>query len=713
MKLTLDDIFAGTDLTGAAVRLPRFAPDGKTVSFLKGSPEHDDVLDLWGFDLASGRSTRRVDAAALSTGELSDEERSLRERRRLFVGGIVDYEWNPDGRQLLLPIDGNLFVYNLSEDIIDTQLVDGDTFESDVRFSPDGSRISFVRDGDLFVIDTDGENLRQLTNDATATVRNGTAEFIAAEEMHRFEGYWWSPDSSSIAFVQTDESPVGLSLRYEIERDDVRVVEQRYPYTGSPNAIFRVGIIRLNAGEAIHWTTVNQETDEYLARLCWLPDSRRIAVQLQKRDQQQLSLVVYDPADGAAKTLITERSETWVNITGNPHFLGNGDFLWLSERDGHAHVYRLDAGGNVLQALTSGHFNVSRIVHVDEPKNALIIQAFADTPIEQHVYTTALDSPGPLRRLSKDGQWHDATMSSDGANILFRSSAPEQPPSLSLTNNKGGFIASIEANLLDDTHPFHPYRDSMGQISFGTLPAADGQALHYRLIIPKGDGPFPVVVTVYGGPGVQRVTKSWIPPVSHHLTAQGYAQFTLDNRGSSNRGKAFEAPIFSQLGQVEVDDQLRGVSFLQKQACIDPDRIAVFGHSYGGYMTLMLLAKSPGTFAAGVSVAPVTDWRLYDTHYTERYLGLPDDNPDGYRASEVFPWLGHLADPLLLIHGMADDNVLFTHTTRLIKVLQDTNKTFELMTYPGAKHSLAGRTVNLHRYGTMDRFFARHLAPGA
>ena len=237
--------------------------------------------------------------------------------------------------------------------------------------------------------------------------------------------------------------------------------------------------------------------------------------------------------------------------------------------------------------------------------------------------------------------------------------------------------------------------------------------MHYRLFKPEGteqpDRKFPVIVVVYGGPGVQRVQNEWIPPWYHYMTQRGYGILQLDNRGTANRGVAFESLIYRQLGDVEVQDQLTGVAYLKSLPWVDSSRLGVFGHSYGGYMTLMLMMKSPDTFRAGISVAPVTDWQLYDTHYTERFLGSPVDNPEGYAASNVFPYISSLSGQLLVIHGMADDNVLFTNSTKLYKALQDENLPFEIMNYPGAKHGLTGRKVNLHRYSLMDRFFDQHL----
>ncbi|MCB1644430.1 MAG: S9 family peptidase [Pseudomonadales bacterium] len=304
------------------------------------------------------------------------------------------------------------------------------------------------------------------------------------------------------------------------------------------------------------------------------------------------------------------------------------------------------------------------------------------------------------------------SLSRDRQYFIDRWSSPDQPPAVVLRSAAGEVVAELSPNTIDRSHPFYPFRDSTGGIEFGTLEAEDGQTLHYRLIKPANydnGGKHPLIVTVYGGPGVQRVTREWIPPWHHYMAARGDALLQLDNRGTANRGKAFESPIYRQLGEAEVRDQLTGVSWATTLPWVDANRIGVFGHSYGGYMTLMLMMKAPEVFRAGVSVAPVTDWGLYDTHYTERYLGHPAENQQGYEHSNVFPWVSGLRGQLLIIHGMADDNVLFTNSTKLYKVLQDQNIQFEIMNYPGAKHGIAGKKVNLHRYTLMDNFFDRNL----
>jgi dipeptidyl-peptidase-4 len=362
------------------------------------------------------------------------------------------------------------------------------------------------------------------------------------------------------------------------------------------------------------------------------------------------------------------------------------------------------------------------VVGVDEKAGIVYFEGRKDTPLENHLYVAPLGG-GDITRLTEVGYWHQVETSRDYSHFVDRYSSAWPSltaPAVRLLKLPASGDASdatkaqeIFSNRLDDlSHPIHPYRDSLGQVTFGTLTAGDGATLHYRLIQPANLTPglrCPVIVTVYGGPGVQRVTNEWIPPWHHYMASRGYVLFQLDNRGSANRGRTFEAPIHMALGTAEVDDQLLGVEFLSTLPFTDPARIGVFGHSYGGYMTLMLMAKAPDKFRAGISVAPVSDWLLYDTHYTERFLGMPDANAEGYHQSSVFPFLNTIAGELLLIHGMADDNVLFTHSTRLYKALQEANIPFEMMNYPGAKHGISGRRTNIHRYGTMDRFLDRHL----
>ncbi len=424
-----------------------------------------------------------------------------------------------------------------------------------------------------------------------------------------------------------------------------------------------------------------------------------------------------------------ERHDTWINLHNNLRFLpDSNDFLWTSERDGTSRLY-LYRHERPPVALTPNVGRVNDVLHV--AADHCCFGGWFERPVDQHGFRVDFGHPGQIRRLTHAAGWHDLTFSHNGTAFVDRFSSLAQPPLLMLYdgiaaagggNSAGSGGRQTAGTLLggahlDETHPYTPYLDAHCAPTIGTIAgtqATGGEPLWYRLTLPTGFDPaqrYPAVIQVYGGPGISRVRDHWAPLTLQLFAQQGYVVFELDNRGSSNRAKRFEDPIFGRLGHVEVDDQLQGVAFLKQHAWVDPDRIGIFGHSYGGYMTLMCLCRAPGVFRAGVAVAPVTDWALYDTHYTERYLGTPADNPGGYHDSAVLTHAGALRDPLLVVHGMADDNVLFTHSTRLFDLLQNLHKRFEMMTYPGAKHALHQRDVAVHRYLTAFEFFGRHLSP--
>jgi dipeptidyl-peptidase-4 len=721
MSLTLQRIFGDPDLNGPAPLQLKLSPDSKQVSYLKASEENFEQLNLWVYDIESDTHKQLVDARTLTTNRtLSDAEKARRERLRITQSGIVEYHWSPSEDALLFPIEGNLFLYRLKDEQPLTQLTDATTYETDIRFSPNGEWIAFVRLQNLFVLNLATLKTRQLTTEGSGLISCGLAEFIAQEEMHRFKGYWWSPDSTGIAFTRVDEAPIEVSQRYEIDADQFGVFDQRYPFAGKPNADVTVGVVSLINGN-VSWLDTHSTEETYITRVNWFRDNVHLAIQRQSRNQQTLELLRCHQDGSPCTTLITETSDSWTNLNDNFTALDNGQFLWGSERSGYNHLYLFAGDGNLLQQLTFGECVVSEIKAVTAER--IYFDGFLDTPLECHLY--CLDRTGPLTdlftetgkaavRITTEGYSHSTSVSRDGSVFVDRFSSALEPPAVHLCSAKGLMLEKLEPNVLDKSHPFSPYLSARGQVSFDELTAEDGQSLHLRVIKPSSNrlevnGRSPLILTVYGGPGVQRVSNEWIPPWHHYMASQGYGLLQLDNRGTANRGKAFESPIYRKMGEVEVLDQLVGIDHLSNSDWVDPNRLAVFGHSYGGYMTLMLMMKSQ-KFKAGISVAPVTDWRLYDTHYTERYLGHPDSNEEGYRNSSVFPYAESLTGRVLIIHGMADDNVLFTNSTKLYKTLQDQNIDFDIMNYPGAKHGLSGRRVNIHRYSLMDRFFSQHVA---
>jgi len=746
-KLTLEAITGDAPLSGPTLTKPLIAPDGSRVTFLRGKDSDRNRLDLWAFDVATGKTSLLVDSTDVLPGEeiLSDEEKARRERQRIAaLSGIVDYQWSPDGKSLLFPLGGELYLYDLGKSgkAAVRKLTDGGGFATDPKISPKGGYVSFVRARTLWIIDLASGKEIQLTHDGSDVIGNGVAEFVADEEMDRHTGYWWAPDDSAIAYARIDETPVPVQKRYEVYPDRTEVVEQRYPAAGQnnvrislhvvtpPPAVNRtrmatvetadgprqMAVLESPLGPVTRKIDLGPNPDIYLARVDWR-DPQRLTFQRQSRDQHKLELIETDLRSGAQRTLITETSKTWVPLHNNLRFLKDDRLLWSSERDGFEHLYLASEDGKRLTQLTRGDWPVDSVAAVDEDKGLVYFTAGRESPRQSALYSVPLAGGEPVKLSARDGS-RSVSFAKNASVYVDAWSNTTTPPQLELFRADGTTIAALVDNDLDDPqHPYAPYRAAHLPTEFGTLTAADGRTeLHYSVIKPTGfdaTRKYPVVVYVYGGPAAQTVTDTW-PGRSdaffnQYLAQHGYVVFSLDNRGTPRRGAKFGSALYRRQGTVEVDDQRRGIAWLRAQPWVDGDHIGVHGWSNGGYMTLLLLGKAPGDYTCGIAGAPVADWALYDTHYTERYMDLPKANVGGYREGSVFNHLdGIRPDALLLLHGMADDNVLFSNSTRLMSELQKRATPFQLMTYPGAKHGLRGQDA-LHRYRLSEEFFARCL----
>ena len=724
--LPLERLFQSPSLSGPTPRALKFSPDGSKVSFLKSREDDAARRDLWAFDVATGEAAMLVDSTLLEpeNTELSEQEKALRERQRIAGSrGIVSYDWGgPD--TLLVPIGGDLHLVTLSEDTPETrQLTATDAFEFDAKVSPGGTYVSFIRDNALFAIDLETGEETQLTPDADpeAAVSWGVAEFVAQEEMSRYTGYWWSPDDSYVAYTRVDESTVDIVPRFDIDADGVTIVNQRYPKAGRPNAVVDLFVRDMKTGDAVEvdWRRDDwgPATDQYLTVVDW--NGAYLTIQAMNRDQRVMKYLSSTAENAwSLNDYITVEQPAWINLSGRYRYLGNANMSIATREDtGFRHIW-IKPSEQDWQPLTSGEWSVDDRLATDAEETKTFFTGYKDTFLERHLYSVPLEGGEPTR-ITPLGQTWSITMSPDGGSYIGTSSSPTQPPQTGLYKADGTLITWIEENALDSDHPYAAYLDQHTVPTFGTLTAEDGQDLYYSIQLPPDFDEtmqYPVVIEVYGGPGAPRVFGSWRSLSDQFLTREGYIVFRLDNRGvgRSHRGRQFEDVIYRQMGIPEVRDQLVGVEHLKSLPYVDADRIAIQGWSYGGYMTLMtVLQAPPGTFAAAVAGAPVTDWRLYDTFYTERYMDTPEDNPEGYEASSVFPYIDNLEDPLLVIHGMADDNVVFENTTRLIAELQQRNKVFDLMTYPGQRHGIRGEALQTHLMRTRMDFLNRHLKPEA
>ncbi|MBA5689431.1 S9 family peptidase [Rugamonas apoptosis] len=716
-QLTLDRIHADPALSGPGVRNLKVSPDGARVTFLRGRADNQFQLDLWEYNLKDKSAHRLVDSQILVPEEnLSAAEKARRERERVAsLKGILNYSWSPDGKQLLVPIAGNLYLIDVSQPDQARLVASGNVF--DPKISPRGRYVSFVRDQNLFVIELATGKERQLTIDGGGTLHNGEAEFVAQEEMGQTTGYYWAPDDSAIAYKRYDESPVPVARRFEIFADRTDVVEQRYPAAGNPNVLVQLMIVSPATGEQ-RKVELGANPDIYLVRADWSASAKTLLYQRQSRDQKTLELVSVDAATLDQRVLVTETSATWVGIHDDLRFLANdAGFIWSSERSGRNHLYLYDMAGKLLHPISSGAWGIDNLLAVDEKAGKVYVSSNRDAVIDRQTYALALDgstADHPQRITQADG-WHDAAFSRNGEVFVDTWSDPDTPPQVSIRRPDGSMLAWLEHNELNASHPYARYRGAHLRTEYGTLKAKDGQTLHYSLVKPANFNQFkkyPVYLSTYGGPHAQHVARKWGNLFDQYMAQQGFVVFRLDNRGSFRRERAFTDAIYRQLGKVEVEDQLTGIAWLGQQGYVDAKRIGVFGWSYGGFMTLRLLAAASDKIALGVSVAPVTDWSLYDTHYTEQFMSTPKDNADGYRDSGVYAHLDGLKSPLLLMHGMADDNVLFTNTTRMIDALVNRNVHFELMTYPGGKHGMSSRAQQRHVYGNIEAFFKKHLLNG-
>ncbi|WP_413069011.1 DPP IV N-terminal domain-containing protein [Sphingomonas sp. 1P08PE] len=707
--LTLSRVFGNPDLAGAQLRAVRLSPDGRMVTMLRARADEKERFDLWAMDTGTGVERMLVDSHAIGSGsELSEAEKMQRERSRIGGSrGIVAYDWSPDGKSILVPLDGDLYLAGLNGQT--TRLTQAAGGELNPVISPRGTSVSFVRDQNLYVQPLRaGATAKAITSGGKGTVHWGEAEFVAQEEMDRRTGYWWSPDERYIAVERFDEAPVKVAVRAAIGATGTSVYEQRYPAAGTPNVLVELHIMKPDGSGAVK-VNLGTEPDIYLARVDWVPDGTALLVQRQSRDQRRLDMLRVDPATGRATLLFSERAgaKSWLNLSDAYRVLGDGSIVWRSERSGYGHLYRFAAGR--WTQLTRGDWVVSDLIGVDEKGGRIFFTANKDDVLEQHVYRVDIAKPNAITRLTERGFTNGATMDGAASRLIVSRSGPAQPAQSYLADADGMRLAWLNENAVVAGHPYFPYLASHQETKFGTLKAADGSVLHWEMITPplEPGKRYPVFFQHYGGPGSQTVTRGWQGPLPQLLVDQGWIFFQIDNRGSPNRGKAFEDHIFHAMGSVEVADQLAGAEYLKTLSFVDPARIATYGWSYGGYMSVKMLEKTPGVYAAAVAGAPVTEWKLYDTHYTERYMGDPRLDPAGYAASNALGEAAKIRDPLLLIHGMADDNVFLDNSTALVAELQKSATPFEMMFYPGQTHRVGGAGVSEHLWGTILRFLDR------
>lgn len=695
MRITLERLFADPPVTGRPLRGTAWHPTGTHLTYLEPSESDPEVRDLWGFELESGQRHRWIEGARLTPPEEASKPISL-----------DGYQWFPDGTRVLLTSGGSSWVWDTQAS--DLRRLVGD-LDRDVtpRLSPAGNLLAYVRAGNLCVLDLASAEERALTSDGSDTVLNGKLDWVYWEEIGGRGGYAsfeWSPDGALLAFLRLDQSGVPTYPLVDAMETHPRLTQQRYPKAGDQNSLPSVHIVDVATGALLASEYLPWE-DGYLPPFfAWTADSTALAWSAVSRDQRTLRLSLTTARSGGTRLLLEEADDHWLNHLGPAHFLPDGSFLWRTEAGTRGHLHRYDSSGSRMNAVTQGDWQVERI-HGILGEYVYVTGTGTDAR-ERHLYRARVDGGG-CQQLTPSGAVHRCDWQPQAGWSLVTHETPTLPAETRLHSPDG-----LPGTVVWEPDPQWAAYE-WGNPEFVDLAAEDGTVLHARLLFPEGFDPnrrYPVVVRVYGGPHAQVVQKGWVggDPLEALLLQKGFLVWRLDNRGAWGRGHAFETPVDRNLGATELRDQLVGVDYLKSLAYVDAERISISGWSYGGYLTLYAMTHAPEVWRCGIAGAPVTDWKLYDSIYTERYMGTPAENPEGYRKSSVLESAGSLAAPLLLAHGTDDDNVHLQQTLQFIEALSRHRKPYELLLQPRQKHGFTGKEARTYLHERMVEFFRRH-----
>ena len=733
--LTLEAIHADRTFSPDRFQGGRWADEGPVVTYIQ-SADTGDVTHLMRYNLETDSRTQVIDGKNLYAED---------------VGRIVpiqDYEFGPDNEKVLIYTDskevwrantkGFYYVYDRSEQTL-TPIADRDDgYQMFAKFNPSATEVAFVRERNLYRVDLSTGTEVALTADGSdGAIINGTFDWVYEEEFGLRDGWKWGPDGEQIAFFKLDESETRTFTLMDQTTRYPEFTRFRYPKAGEKNSEIKIGVIDL--GE-VQWDQEGQpqattyfdtktwkaggaggRRHEYLSRMGWTPEvngAHQVWMFRMNRDQNRLDVLYGDPETGTLRTVVQEDNDTYIDISdGKIDFLDDGEhFVLMSERTGyrHAHLYRND--GTYIGPITDGNWEVTDFHGINEENLVAYFTATRDTSIERHLYRAGVslgqhEAAMQPEKITEAPGWHSINMSNDRAYYIDVYSHKDRPPSWTLRTADGARVTTLESN-----EALRQRLDSLRlpTTTFTTLPAANGTPLNAYIVKPRDFDraePHPVLFYVYGGPGAQTVTDRW--GGSRHLWHQylarehGIVVVSVDNRGTGGRGKAFQDIPYQRLGQPESADQIHAAQALADSSWADADRMGIWGWSYGGYMTLMsmLSGEGPSTFTAGLSVAPVTDWRLYDTIYTERYMSTPQRNEDGYvnGAPQTYADQMRASQDLILVHGDHDDNVHPQNTIQMMNQLQQAGKQFRLMMYPNRDHGIAGNGARIHLFRKLTR----------
>lgn len=681
----------------------RIVPGGETILFLRSGPRSFEQ-DLWIHDVATGEERVLVTARQLLEGGqevLTAEERARRERTRSVARGIASYQLSPDGRRILVPLSGRLFLVDRETAAV-VELPSEGGAPIDPRFSPDGSKVAVVRDGDLYVIDLETRTQQRLTERPKPEVSFGTAEFVAQEEMGRMEGYWWSPDGTRLAVQRSDTTGVDTLFIADPFRPERPPLSFPYPRAGTKNVDVRLGIFSVEGGEPT-WVEWDRQSHPYLASVRWEREGP-LTILVQNRLQTSELLLEVNPDSGKTRLLLSEKDPAWLNIDQSvPRWvLGGNAFLWSSEREGAWRLELRDRSGKRIRALSAPELRYREVLDVDEEGNVYFVAS--PDPAERHVFRVPLEEEKEPVALTVDPGHHSLVLDRKSGIYVHTLSSATGEVLFTVRRKDGSPLGRIRSTA--EVPPFVP------QVEIVTLPGE--HVLRAAVVRPRNFDPrfrYPVVNFVYGGPLSQTV----VAPSERYFRQQwvadhGFIVVSIDGRGTPSRDRAWERAIHRNLVDVPLEDQVRGLRALAERVSgMDIERVGIFGWSFGGYMTAMAVMREPELFKAGFAVAPVAEWTDYDTHYTERYMDLPATNAEGYEKSSVLTYAKHLRRPLVIAHGTADDNVYFSQALKISDALFRAGIDHEFLPLSGFTHMVNEPEASRRLYERMVRFFREHL----
>ena len=721
--LTIESVFSSGGITGRAPEGLRWAPNQKSFTYIQrdDSGEH---AQLWSVVASTGEkkllvSDEKLAKLAPSLETIKDD----RQKDQISRYHVAPYYWAPDSKHLLFTPNGKLWLYDLGTGTT-VQINPSPDGVRDPKFSFDGKRLAYVRNHNLYVQGLQDRFPKQITNsfsegekDEASNILNGEVDWVYAEELSVRSNYFWSPDNTRIAFLEMDETHVPTYPIVDWTPTHASIDLEKYPKAGDPNPAVRIGVVSSYGGK-VRWISLTDGNDFYIPRFGWL-GSRTLWAEVLNRHQDEMGLYFIDMASGKSRKVLTESEpNTWVNVNDDFTILqSSAKFLWTSWRDGHTQIYLysydksspLSSDAKLERQLTSGDFEVLGIQSVDAKNGVVYFNCNKDDPRQQQIYSVKLDG-SDLQRLSKEDGFHDPTFADNSSAYIDNYSKVLMPNRFSvcdLTANCRGFA---------ELRPVSDYR--LAPFKYLELKADNGTTLYGQLLLPpnSNNNKVPVIVNIYGGPAAQVVVDQWpqwagaSALFAQILAQDGFAVFSVDNRGTPNRGKKFSAAIRHEFGEIELRDQLTALDQLFAQnPRLDRNRVGIWGWSNGGSMTLYALTHSD-RFQAGASVAPVTDWRDYDSIYTERYQGLPSEDSAVY-ANPITKFADRLNGALVLAHGTEDDNVHLQNSIQMIDRLIRAGKQFRFMPYPNKTHSIEGPEYRIHLFHMIKDHFERELKP--